>query len=280
MKSHTLPHRAPRVMRTVLAAVAGGMMLAACSNSDSPTDGSARAPDALRISVDNSAGTAIELAPRSATIEMGRGIFLKAQVVDAAGQPVPGAKASWRSTTTAVATVTQLADSGLVSDHGRAAVSSIAAGTALIIASYEDVADTATITVVPRTDSGTPTPTPPRASEFDLTVRVQGLTPTGTIRDSVLNRIDPIPGATVTVTLLPPLPNDTLPPSATPITTPTLAGTGTTDAQGIVRFTKIPSARYRVAVQPPAGSGWQAASIESGAPYWGPAQNYIWLRKP
>jgi hypothetical protein len=265
--------------------VAGGMLgmtLAACSDSRSPTDGRAREPEALRITVDNSAGTAIAPTPRSATLEIGRGILLKAQVIDARGEAVAGAKATWRSTNSAVATVTALADSGLVSDNGRAAVSSIAAGTTLIIASYEAVADTATITVARRTDSVTtpPPPPPPAAPEFDLTVHVRGAVAIGMVGDSVLQRFDRLAGATVTLTLLPPLPNDSLPSGATPITSPTVVGTATTDAQGTVRFTKITSARYRVAVQPPAGSAWLATTMESGAPFWGNVQNDILLRKP
>jgi hypothetical protein len=273
---------ASRIAHRLMTAFAGGLLLAGCNDGTTPTDGSARAPDALRVSLDNSAGTALALAPRSATLMVGHGILLRANIVDAGGQPVAGAKASWRSTNSAVARVTPLADSGLVNDHGRAAVSSIAPGTALIIATYENVADTATITVVPRTDSGAtpPPPAPPRASEFDLTVRVHGLVATGMVGDSILQRLDPIAGAAVTVTLLPPLANDTTPTGGAPITSPTVVGTVVTDAQGNARFTKVTSARYRIAVQPPAGSPWTASSTESAAPYGGTAQNHVVLRKP
>lgn len=87
---------------------------------------------ALRVSVENSQGNAITLAPKSATVMIGNGVFVKEQVVDAGDQRVAGAKASWRSSNTAVAIATPLPDSGLVGDHGRAAVRTIAAGTAML----------------------------------------------------------------------------------------------------------------------------------------------------
>jgi hypothetical protein len=254
------------------------MLLASCSDDRSPTDGSARAAGTLRVTVDNSEGSAISLAPRSATVMVGHGVLVRAQVVDASGQPVAGAQASWVSTNPAVATAMALPDSGLRSDHGRAAVRAIGAGTALIIASYDKVADTATITVVPRTDS---VPTPPqRAKEFDLTARVTALVATGeVVRDSILQRLDPIPGSRVTVTLLPLLPGETVPAGVTAITTPTVAGTATADAQGRVSFTKLTGSRFRIDVEPPAGSGWKAASVEMGPPFGGAVHREVMLQK-
>ena len=266
-----------RISRATFATLAS-LLLVACSDSRTPTDAAARSAGALRVSVDNSEGNAISLAPKSATVMAGNGVLVRAQVVDAGGQPVAGAKATWASTNPAVATAMALPDSGLVSDHGRAAVRGIAAGTAMIIASYENVADTATITVVPRVDS-VPS-APERAREFDLTARVSALVPTGqVVRDSILQRLDPIPGARVTVTLLPLLPGETVPAGVPRITTPTVAGTATADAQGTVRFTKLTGSRFRIDVEAPAGSAWKSASVEMGPPFGGTVHREMILQK-
>lgn len=255
------------------------LALGACG-SDSPTDGAPRPAGALRLSVDTDrSGNAISLAPKAGTIALGQGLILKAQIVDAAGQPIPGASAEWSSTDNAVARVTKMADSGLVSDHGRAVVTSIATGTAKIVAKYEDVADTATVTIVPRPGGGTPGTPAERAREFDLTVRVQGVLQTNAAGDSA-SRHQVLPGSTVTVTLLPLRQGDSVATGTTPVTAPTVVGTKTADANGTVVFPKLTVSRYRIEVQPPAGSTWMAATNEYSPPYWGQVANEVWLRRP
>jgi hypothetical protein len=261
--------------------MAAGFAIAACSN-ESPTVVDELPRGTLSISVDNSNGTALSLAPKSATLMVGYGTILKAQIADANGAAIAGAKATWRSTNTAVAVARTLPDSGLAIDNNRAAVAAISAGTAMIIASYENFADTATITVVPRTDTAPATQRPPRPTKFDLTVRVLGAQAiAGNPADSASRPpLVLLPGSKVTVTLLPPRAGDTTTVGTTPVTSPTLAGTATTDASGTVKFTGLSIARFRIDVTPPAGSAWTATSLESGAPYWGTIYQDIWLRKP
>lgn len=233
----------------------------------------------LSVAVEKVEGSAVEVAPKSATLPYGTGLFLKAQIRDGAGALVPGARATWRTTNAAVAIVQALADSGLVSDHGRAVVSSIAPGTAMIIAQYESVADTARVTIVPRVDTVTPTPRPAAPRDFTLAVTVRGVLPIRPGLDSA-NSVQTLAGAGVTLTLLPALPNDTLPPNGVAVTTPTVVGTVVADANGVARFERQPAARFRISVQPPAGSDWVAQTLEFGFPWSTTIQQTVWLRKP
>lgn len=271
------PGRTSALARTFAALTVAGV-LAACSGS--PTTDLPQKPGALRLSIDNSTGTALSVAPKAATLVYGTGTFLKAQVVDASGQLVVGARASWRSTNPSSAIVAALADSGLASDYGRAVISSIAPGTALIIASYEGLADTAVITIIARTDSiaPVPRPQPPRAREFDLTVRVWGTEPSVPAADSA-NRYPRIAGAKVTVTLLPLLPGDSVDAGTFRVTEPTVAGTLVTDVNGQVKFTRLPVTRFQLSVEPPAASPWANATQTAGLPYLGDVFSFVMLQK-
>ncbi|HYW29932.1 MAG TPA: hypothetical protein VE869_00400, partial [Gemmatimonas sp.] len=164
----------------------------------------------------------------------------------------------------------------------RATVSAVGQGTALVIATYENVADTTTITVVPRADSGrTAPPPPPRAQAFNFTLRVVGLvtTSSGTPSDSGTRTLQALPGSTVTLTLLPTAQGDSVVTGVAPVTVATVFGTATTDATGTVRFTAVPATRYRVAVQAPAGSGWISQSQDASPPYWGEITREVMLSK-
>lgn len=268
--------------RTLAAARVGSAVLVAMSaaacGSDTPTRGTP-ALAALSLAIDNANGAAVALTPDSIALVLGHGTFLQARILDASGAPIPGAKATWRSTNTAVAQVTPLADSGLVADHGRAAVTSIASGTALVIATYEQIADTAKVTILPRVDSVATTPSP-RARQFDLTVRVQGVLATSATMPDSASRHQPLPGAQVTLTLLPLRQGDSVATGVTPVTSPTVVGTVTTDAQGVARFGGVAASRYRIAVQPPSGSSWTGTTSEFGPPYWAQMFNEMWLRRP
>ncbi|MES2521319.1 MAG: hypothetical protein V4617_01380 [Gemmatimonadota bacterium] len=260
----------------------GAVALSACG-SDSPTNGNVKSPGTVSISLDNSSGTALSLAPRSATLMQGFGILLQARVLDANGQPIASARPTWRSTNTAVFTVGALPDSGLLIDNNRAAVAAVGQGTALAIATYENLADTTTITVVPRTggNGGGGTPPPPRAQQFDLTLRVVGLvvTTASTPGDSGTRTLQALPGSSVTLTLLPSTQGDSVATGVTPVTTPTVFGTATTDANGVARFTAVPAMRYRIAVQAPAASGWISQTQDASPPYWGAITREVMLRK-
>jgi hypothetical protein len=258
--------------------------LAACGDSATEPDDTPLAAGLVSIATDNSNGTAIAITPRSITLMQGFGTLMRAQVVTANGTIVTGARPSWRSTNTAVATVTPLPDSGVAANSGRAGVAAVGLGTALIIASYEDRADTATVTVIARTDSGgtrppgSPPPAPPRAREFELTVRVMGISHSTTPPDTIGQR-EALAGARVTLTLLPLAAGDSVPAGVPRVTAPTVAGTLTTDAQGFVKFPKQAVTRYRLTVEPPAGTAWKATTMESGPPYFGEPRNEVWLRK-
>ncbi|HYW30477.1 MAG TPA: hypothetical protein VE869_03140, partial [Gemmatimonas sp.] len=72
-----------RLARITMGALAtGAFALTACSDGAGPTNNSARTPGTVSISLDNSSGTAIALAPRSATLMQGFGLLLQARIVD------------------------------------------------------------------------------------------------------------------------------------------------------------------------------------------------------
>lgn len=253
-------------------------MSAACSSDNGTPSGNNKVAGAVRLTLDNSAGTAVSLAPKSATLIYGHGILLKANIVDASGAKIPGAKPAWRSTNTAVATATALPDSGLAIDNGRAAISSISAGTAMIIASFEGVADTATITVTARPDStgggGTGTQRP---ATFEVIARVRGLVTPG---DSFTRVTENLAGATVVLTRLPLQAGDSMPESFPRTAAPTVVGTLTADSYGVVRFPATQVSRYRLTITPPAGANWAGTTVESGPPWSQYAYHDILLRRP
>jgi hypothetical protein len=148
-------------------------------------------------------------------------------------------------------------------------VAGVAPGQAYVIASYANLADTTIITVVPRPDSTGQTPPPPppapapRPTTFDATITVLGFVPGA---DTSVTGSTLVPGAIVTLTLLPPMAGDTLPTGITPVTTPIMFGTVTVNAQSQARFSAVPQSRFRIDVVTSADSPWQGASHTSGPP--------------
>lgn len=250
------------------------LVLFATACADKPPTQSAARADRIVVSVDGADGSA-SLSQKSATLEYGHGVFLRAGLSDGSGKPIGTAKPTWRTTNPAVATVTPMADSVATEGVNRAAISSIGAGTALVIASFGNVADTATITVVPRTDTSSALPV--RPLKFDLTARVIALVSPG---DPLTRVTQIVPGATVTMTLLPTLPGDTLPPNATRFTREWELAPVVADNSGLVRFYNIDATRYRLRVVPPAGSPYSPVVLDFAAPRYPTIYTDAWVRKP
>lgn len=235
--------------------------LAACSDTPPATGSDTRR---IALALDNSDGDALLLDPRTATMHVGFGMLIRAQITGADGQPIAGAQPNWRSTNESVVRLTPLPDSGFSDDGARVVAIAHGEGTALVIASFGGAADTATITVAPRqqddSTGGVPAPVPAR---FELGLYVSTQVDTTLL---ALWKREPVPNATVRLVQLPLLPGDSVPGSAPQVTIQTLRATAVTDTAGFVVFSDIPMSRYRLEVQPPAGSAWVARNIEMGPP--------------
>lgn len=254
-------------------AIAGAMMalmmVSACSDT-SPT-ANEEAPMNVVLSINDVSGESILVDPRNATLQVGYGAIVEARILDANGNPVPGARPAWSTSNASIATVSVLPDSGLRQDGLRASVAARAAGNVLIIASRANKADTARFTITPaRVDSGSQGPVT-RPARFDLVARVLGIsTVSQPSRDSSTWTTTVVAGATVRFVQLPSIAGDTLPPTAPPVSAPTLIATATADSAGMVFFRNMPAARFRLEVDPPGASAWAARVFEYGAPYASP----------
>jgi hypothetical protein len=240
--------------------------------------------DAQRVSLalqnQNTDGGGLMLDPRTATLHVGYGMLITVNITDADGQPIPGARPTWRSTNPAIVRVTALPDSGISTDGRRAAIAGVTEGSAMVIASYGTSADTAHISVAPaRVDSsgtgggGRPVPVP---NTFDVGIFVS------TAFDSTmfaLWRYEPVVNASVRLILLPREQGDTLPASVTSVTQPTPFKTLVADTAGFVVFRDVPMGRFRIEVTPPAGSAWEPWSYSYGPPYVANVRYHIQLKK-
>ncbi len=252
--------------------------LAACS--DEPSNPSENNGDQVRLSVtgDTEDGTLV-LDPRTATLHVGYGMLVTATITNVSGQPIEGARPSWRSTNASIVAVTALPDTGSNSEGRKASIRAIAEGTAMIIASRGVAADTAFVTVAPpRIDStghggGAPVPT---ATEFELGIYVS------TAFDSTLLAQwvrEPVANATVKLYRLPPQPGDTIPVAVTPVNEPTLFQTAQTNAEGFVKITNIPMGPFRVEVTPPTDSDWEPKTVNFATPYFSSVRQELRLTK-
>jgi hypothetical protein len=82
------------------------------------------------------------------------------------------------------------------------------------------------------------------------------------------------------VTLLPQLPGDSIPPNATRFTREWELAPVVSDSSGAVRFVNLDVTRYRVKVEPPAGSPFAATVTEFAAPPYGSMYLDAWVRRP
>lgn len=256
----------------VAGALATSMLLTACGSEQvtEPITNSAR----IEVTEEPGSSSIVGSDPHDITLTVGFGIIYRARIVDANGQPVSNARPTWHSTNPGVASVNPLPDSAGV-DAARAAISARAVGTALVIASYNGMADTSRVSVIARVDTGGNPPVRPVA--FDATIIVRGFVP-GTDTASIGSML--IPGATVTLTRLPLLPTDTTTPGVTPVTVPTLFGTMTVDASSQVIFRNVPQSRFRVQVTPPAGTTWSSAEFTYGPPLVSTFGRIVTLTRP
>lgn len=217
---------------------------------------------------------------RNPRLEVGFGLIMRARIVDASGATVVGARPTWRSSQPGIATTTPLPDS-VGADGTRVAVGAHALGDALIIATYNSLADTARLKVVSKADTVAPPPppTPPyvRPTKFDATIIVRGFV---SAADSATNGTQLIPGTVVTLTRLPSLPGDSLPPGVTSVTTPTLFGTQTVNANSQVTFVDVPQSRFRVEVVPPSSTTWQRTEFTYPPPQVATYTRTVTLHRP
>ncbi len=261
----------------VLGAAGIGVALAACTD-EAPTQ-STSSDAQLELTQEVNPNDLILVDARHPRLEVGFGIILRARIMNSTGQTVTAARPVWRSTNPSVVSANPLPDSVGV-DGARVAVAGMAVGTAMVIASYNGLADTSVVTVVTRTDTGTtnpPPPPPPRPVVFDATISVRGFVAsadTGTTGTLLL------PGATVTLTRLPLAAGDSIAPGVTPVTVPTLFATQAVDANSRVVFRNVPQSRFRVNVTPPPGTDWQAAEFIHPPPQVAVYARTVTLRRP
>ncbi|MBL0937807.1 MAG: hypothetical protein IBJ03_02870 [Gemmatimonadaceae bacterium] len=268
--SHVFASRRRSLRTSVAIALTGVAFLSACSDSP-PTAGNSQ-PLNIQLTISDVSGESVRVDPRTATLESGYGAIISVAILDAAGNPVPGAKPAWTTSDANIATVAPFPDSSFASTVSnnvlRAAVAGRAPGQAMIIASYQGQADTARFTITPaRQDTSGPGPVT-RPTRFELTARVSGLDMAPQSgQDTTRWVLTNISGAIVRFVQLPPLAGDTLPPVGTPVSTPTLIATATTGSDGRFTLPDMPVARFRLEVQPPASSSWAARTFEYSAPY-------------
>ena len=223
--------------------------------------------------------------PHAAELRVGHGIIIRARVRDAAGEIIADARPAWRTTDAAVAALNALPDS--VSAPGaRVAVAGVATGEALVIATYQNLADTTVITVRAQTDTAGHAPPPPappppapapRPTTFNASITVLGFVQGA---DTSSAGSSGVPGSVVTLTLLPPIAGDSLPPGVLPVTEATVFGTVTVGTASRAQFTGVPQSRFRVDVVPPTGSVWQSATFTSGVPQVAEYGRVVLLHKP
>jgi hypothetical protein len=265
--------------RRVLAllGVAGvGAALAACSD-EAPTQAKL-ADSLLELTQEVNPNDLILVDAHHPRLVVGSGIILRARIMNSSGQTLIAARPAWRSTNPSVVSANPLPDSA-GADGARVAVGGLAVGTAMVIASYNGLADTSVVTVIARSDTGTtnPPPPPPRPVAFDATIAVRGFVAsadTGTTGTLLL------PGATVTLTRLPLAAGDSIVSGVTPVTVPTVFGTLTVDATSQVVFRNVPQSRFRVNVAPPPGTPWQPAEFTYPPPQVAAYGRVVTLRRP
>ena len=255
-----------RLHRLAVAAVTAGALaaatLTACSDKQ-PTELADN--QRIEVSEEPSSSSVVGTDPQNITLMVGLGIIYRARIVDGNGQPISNARPTWRSTAPTVASVHALPDSVNV-EGARAAIGGLSVGTALVIASYNGLADTTRVTVTARVDSAFNPPAV--AGQFDATILVRGFV---VGRDTANVGSMLLPGSSVTLTRLPPAAGDVLRPGVVPVTAPTVFGTLIADGTSQVVFRNVPQSRFRVQVVAPSGSAYQSAEFTAPPP---PGVNY------
>jgi hypothetical protein len=187
----------------------------------------------------------VRVTPQQASLAVGYYLEITAVGLDAAGQVVANKVATLRSSDANIVKV--------VSDTGTIVAKAI--GTAKVYATIDNHVDSATVTVVAAPPTQPPPTSQPGVSSFDLNVAVLGA-----IAGADSSNSSPIAGALVKLTRIGGVTGDTL-------TTGIDAGSGTTDAKGIVSFAKLAGGAYTIDIAPPAGSVYEGMKIGFGAPH-------------
>lgn len=191
----------------------------------------------------------VVISPKQVTMHVGHYANLTATPRDAQGLYVSGKKATWRSSNAAVLVVS---DSGIVYAK--------TVGSAMVYGTIDGIIDSANVvvTAAPADTSTTPPPPPPPAtpavSSFNLT-----LTVAGTLAGPDTSQTELVVGATVKVTRVMSIQGDTLNPSV-------VAGTVTTDANGVASLQNLPGGYYSFVATAPAGAPYLTSQFAIGAP--------------
>lgn len=246
------------------ALILAGTLLAGGCGERTATDAT-RLATRVQLTVSAASGKSVVATPHTVALQPGSGVIMRATVTDASGKTVPGARPTWRTTNSAVLGTQALPDTmgpGVL-------VAALAVGKALVIASYEDVADTSTVSVVAAIDSviSNPPPggyVPPKTFTLKVSVNGSGVGGGSSSSDTLST---PLPGARVTLVLLPPVAGDSLPSGVSPVSQPTTVGTVTADASGVALFNDVPQSRFRLDVVPPSGTTWKATTVTWGVPW-------------
>jgi Big-like domain-containing protein len=202
-------------------------------NSSAPTPPTSNGPVA-----------SVRVTPQQAVLPVGYYLEIAAVGLDAAGQVVANKVATYRSSDANIVTVT--GDTGMIVGK--------ALGTAKIYATIDDHVDSATVTVVPAPEVQ-PSPSQPGVASFDLVVSVSGA-----LAGADTSRKAAIAGALVKLTRVGTVTGDTLMTSVD-------GGSGTTDASGLVSFTRLTGGAYTVDITPPAGSSYDGIKTGFAPPH-------------
>lgn len=206
------------------------------------TPGTPTTPPATEPTSNNPVVT-VTLSPTSLSIPAGYYGRIDAAGRDAAGVRVANKIATWTSD-----------DPSIVAAGDTGVFLGKAVGTTIVRATIDGHTASASVTVTPSVIAPPPTSTP-GVSQFDLTATV-----VGALAGTDTSQTQPVSGATVHLTRTGGVSGDTL---ATAID----AGSGVTDAQGVISFKGLAGGWYTVDVTPPSGSPYTSMHAGFGAPH-------------
>lgn len=205
------------------------------------TSGNSPAPAAP---TSNGPVVSVRVTPQQAVLPVGYYLEIAAVGLDAAGQVVGNKLATYRSSDENIVKVA--GDTGTIVGK--------AVGTAKIYATIDNHVDSATITVIPAPATEPPPPSRPGVASFDLAVSVSGA-----LAGADTTKKTQIAGALVKLTRIGTVNGDTLATSVD-------AGSGTTDANGMVSFARLEGGAYMLDITPPAGSSYDPIKTGFGPP--------------
>lgn len=199
----------------------------------------------------------VTITPKTLTLRVGYYTLFAASPRDDKGVLVTGKRASWSSSNSAVL---------VASDTGVFYAKAI--GSAKVYGVIDGHTDSASVvvTVAPPDTSITTPPPPPPVSAFNLVLTTDGAVAADT------SKTQSVGGVTITVTRVLGVRGDTLNPAV-------LAGTVTTDANGVASLQNLPGGSYRFVATPGAGSPYVVSTFGIGAPTTSDVRVRIVLRR-